>query len=320
MDKHQNIITDNYALYLGDCCQIMPKIPNESIHYSIFSPPFSSLYSYTDNPADMSNNKNYHQFFQHFDFLIEQLMRVMIPGRIVSVHCMDLPSFKKDGDPIGLVDFPGDIIQHFQKIGFIFHSRHCIWKDPLIAAVRTKSIGLAHKQIIKDSSMCRTGIPDYIISFRKPGENPKPIEHPNGFSTYFGSRSIPNSLYRQFSKHTGEQRKNKLSHWIWQQYASPVWFDIRQTKILKHKMAKAQKDEKHICPLQLDTIERCIALWSGKDDVVLSPFMGIGSEIYVAIKNNRKGIGIELKTSYFKQAIRNLKHVEKQKQRQTLKD
>ncbi len=316
MDVKNSKITKRYALYNDDCIPVLAEIPKDSIGFSIFSPPFCNLYSYSDNFNDMGNSKSYKEFFEHFRFVISELHRIIMPGRIVAVHCMDLPIHKGDMGFIGKRDFPGRIIREFQKIGFIYHSRHCIWKDPLLAAVRTKAIGLAHKQIVKDSTICRMGLPDYIIAFRKKGENPKPIEHPNGLTTYYGSRSIPKELDR-FKNHK-IQGTNKRSHWIWQQYASPVWFDIRQTNVLKYREAKDSDDEKHICPLQLDTIERCMELWSTKDDTVLTPFMGVGSEIYVAIKNNRKGIGIELKTSYYKQAIKNILLVEKRKAKKTL--
>jgi len=299
--KHQKI-TDKYALYHGDCCEVIKDIPDDSIGFSIFSPPFCNLYSYSDSKADMGNSKTYNEFFEHFGFLVQELYRVMLPGRIVAVHCMDLPIFKSVSGFIGLRDFPGKIIELFLKKGFIYHSRHCIWKDPLLAAVRTKAIGLAHKQIIKDSSMCRTGIPDYILSFRKRGENPIPIKNDSGLTVYYGSRNVPKELDRFIGYE--KQKTNKRSHWIWQQYASPVWFDIRQTRVLSYRKGRESDDEKHICPLQLDTIERCMLLWTTKGDTVLSPFMGVGSEIYVAVKNKRKGIGIELKTSYYKQAIR----------------
>ncbi len=301
--KRQDI-TKQYALYCGDCCEVLPKLPDESVGFSIFSPPFCNLYSYSDSQKDMGNSKTYKQFFEHFNFLIEQLKRIMMSGRVVAVHCMDLPINKRDVGYFGLRDFPGDIIKAFVKQDFIFHSRHCIWKDPLLAAVRTKAIGLAHKQICKDSSSCRTGVPDYIVSFRKQGENKQFIGHPNGLSEYHGSRDVPKELDRFLGYK--KQSTNKRSHWIWQQYASPVWFDIRQTHVLPYRQARASDDEKHICPLQLDTIERCVELWSTKGDVVLTPFMGIGSEVYVAIKNGRKGIGIELKESYYKTALRNV--------------
>lgn len=301
------IHTDDYSLYNGDCCEVLPELPESSIGLSVFSPPFVSLYSYTDKPQDMGNNRNYEEFFDHFDFLVKQLFRVLIPGRIVAVHCMHLPTYRKEGEEIGFRDFPGDLIRAFQKRKFILHSPpFCIWKDPLLAAVRTKAIGLAHKQIVKDSAMCRMGIPDYLIAFRKPGENPRPIPHPYGLTKYYGSRSVPHHLNKWIT-FKGDQKKNKRSHWIWQQYASPVWFDIRQTYVLPYRKAKDSDDEKHICPLQLDVIERCIILWSITGDVVLTPFMGVGSEVYIAVKNRRKGIGIELKRSYYNQSVLNVK-------------
>lgn len=305
-------ITKRFALYQGDCCEVLPELPDESVGFSIFSPPFADLYSYSDSHKDMSNVKDYGEFFEHFDFLVEQLERLMMPGRVVAVHCMDLPTFKSKGEEIGQVDFSGDIIRAFTKQGFIYQSRHCIWKDPLEAAFRTKAIGLAHKQIVKDSTMCRTGIPDYIVAFRKPGENSKPVRNENGLTEYYGKRPIPNDLSR-WEGFDGDQKVNKRSHWIWQQYASPVWFDIRQTRVLPFRDAKDGDDEKHICPLQLDTIERCMVLWSTKDDVVLTPFMGVGSEVYVAVKNGRKAVGIELKPNYYRQALRNLQSLRKSK-------
>ncbi len=300
------VVTDKYALYCGDCCEVLQDVPDESVGFSVFSPPFASLYCYSDDNADMSNSRTKEEFFTHFRYLIEQLERVMVPGRVVAVHCMDLPRHKRDGEEISIWDFPGDIIRNFEKFGFVQHSpRITIWKDPLIAAVRTKAIGLAHKQIVKDSTLCRTGIPDYVIAFRKPGVNPYPVEHLDGLTAYHGSRKVPVELDR-FMDFEGVQSTNKRSHWIWRQYASPVWFDIRQTHVLSYKQARQPDDERHICPLQLDVIERCLALWSREGDTVLTPFMGIGSEAFVAVRNNRRAIGIELKPSYFKQAVRNM--------------
>jgi len=298
-------VTKRFAIYCGDCCEVLPGIANDSIGFSVFSPPFVSLYKYTDEDADMGNSDSPEQFFEHFGFLVKELMRVMMPGRVVAVHCMELPTYKRDGDEIGIWDFPGEIVRCFRRHGFIYHCRFCIWKDPLLAAVRTKAIGLAHKQIVKDSAMCRTGLPDYIVAFRKPGENPKPISHELALTEYHGARSIPAKL-SGYEGWEGSQAKNKRGHWIWQQYASPVWFDIRQTRVLPYREARGGDDERHICPLQLDVIERCLALWTAPDDVVLSPFMGVGSEIYVAVKNRRRAIGVELKESYYRQALRNL--------------
>lgn len=300
----KQVHTKEYSVYCGDCCEVIVGIPDDSIGLCIHSPPFAQLYSYSDSVEDMSNCKSYDEFFTHYGFLSDELYRTMMPGRIVAIHCMDVPTFKNNGEEIGLKDFSGDIIRLFQKSGFIFHSRHCIWKDPLIAAVRTHAIGLAHQQIVKDSAMCRTGIADYLLAFRKPGDNPKPISNEDGLTVYHGERKVP----RELDKYIGwkDQGTNKRSHWIWQQYASPVWDDIRQTNVLPFREARDEDDERHLCPLQLDVIERCIALWSSKGDVVFTPFMGVGSEVYVAVKNGRKGLGAELKNRYFRVALRNL--------------
>lgn len=304
----KQIIKKNYSLYCGDCCEVIKGIPDESIGFSIFSPPFCNLYSYSDDEADMGNSKSYDEFFGHFEFLTKGLLRTMKPGRNVAVHCMDLPVAKQDVGYIGIKDFPGDLVRAFEKQGFIFHARFCIWKDPLLAAVRTKAIGLAHKQIVKDSALCRTGILEYILVFRKPGDNIVPVSHEYGLTEYCGSRSVPRDLDK-FIGFKGDQGKNKRSHWIWQQYASPVWFDIRQTNVLPYRGGRDEEDQKHICPLQLDVVERCIALWTAPGDVVCTPFMGVGTEIFVAVKNKRRGIGIELKESYYNQAARNVKSV-----------
>src|SRR3990167_6858343 len=307
MAKVKNqIITDKYAIYNGDSCEVLPGLSSDSVGFSVFSPPFCDLYKYTDETEDMSNSSDRKQFFEHFSYLVEQLERVMMPGRVVAVHCCELPTFKQNGEEIGIWDFPGRIVRCFERFGFIYHCpRVTIWKDPLLAATRTKAIGLAHKQIVKDSAMCRAGLPDYVIAFRKPGENPKPIAHPDGLTEYCGSRVVP----REFDKWRGwkgGQNLNKRSQWIWQQYASPVWFDIRGTYTLPYREGRDDEDEKHICPLQLDVIERCMALWSAEGDTVLTPFMGIGSEVYVAVKNGRLGVGVELKQSYFELATKNL--------------
>lgn len=318
MKVKEQILTNDYALYLGDSCEVVKTLPDEKVGLSIFSPPFFDLYSYSDDPRDLSNCKNYEEFLSHFGFLAEELFRISMPGRITAVHCMDLPTYKRGGEEIGLKDFPGDIVRLFLSKGFVYHSRHCIWKDPLVSATRTKAIGLAHKQLIKDSSVCRTGIPDYVLAFRKPGENPKPVKHPRGLAEYAGSRSLPRDLPTFENGDGYDGRKDKRSHWIWQQYASPVWFDIRQTYVLPYRDAKDDEDARHICPLQLDVIERCVTLWSGENDIVFTPFMGVGSEVYVAVKHRRKGIGIELKPSYFAQAKKNVNVALKDRQERKL--
>jgi len=298
---------ENWKLFLGDCVEISKKIDTRSIGYSIFSPPFASLFTYTNSERDMGNCKNLAEFLTHFQYLIKELKRIVMDGRLVSVHCMNLPALiGKDGF-VGMKDFRGDIIRSFQKEGWIYHSEVCIWKDPLLQAVRTKVLTLMHKQVVKDSSRCAQGFPDYVVTFRKPGDNKKPISRGAGFAEYIGEKEIPKV------KQTDNARTNKKSHEIWQRYASPVWFDIDQTRVLESRIARDEKDEKHICPLQLDVIERCIELWSAPNDIVFSPFAGIGSEIYSAVKMGRCGIGIELKESYFNQAIKNLNKIKGEK-------
>ena len=298
-----------YELHLGDNIELIKKIKDDSIGFSMFSPPFAQLYTYTNSVRDMGNCRGRQEFIEHFRFLTKELYRVIMPGRLVAIHCMNLLKTVTHDGVIGIHDFRGDIIRLFESEQFIFHSEVCIWKDPLIQAVRTKVLSLAHKQICKDSSRCGNGLPDYIVVMRKPGINPIPIEHRQGLTEYIGEREFTNTNFNE------DQRKNKLSHEIWQRYASPVWFDIRQTRVLSSEIARDEKDEKHICPLQLDTIERCLELWSAKGDVVLDPFSGIGSTVYSAVSMGRYGVGFELKESYWKQSIKNLEYLEsKEKQ------
>lgn len=307
------VITDEYALYQGDCVELTRGLPDNSIHYSIFSPPFSSLYTYSNSERDMGNSRNDDEFFEHFRYLIRELYRITIPGRLVSFHCMDVPAMKSRDGYIGLKDFPGDLLRAFESAGFIYHSRVAIWKDPLIEATRTKALGLMHKQIVKDSAMCRQGLPDYLITVRKPGDNPEPISHPDGFTKYVGDDE-PNAPIKE--PELKDSRKHRFvsmakldpiySHHVWRRYASPVWMDIRQTNTLQYRSAREEKDEKHICPLQLDVIARALELWSNPGDVVLSPFTGIGSEGYQALKMGRRFVGVELKESYYKIAVNNL--------------
>lgn len=285
-----------YAIYHADCIDVASGIPDNSIHFSIFSPPFASLYTYSDCVRDFGNCKTHKEFMTMFGYLADQLYRVMMPGRIVAIHCMEIPLMKERDGVIGFRDFSGDIIRLFEGSGFIMHSpRLTIWKDPLIEATRTKALGLMHKQLCKDSSMCRPGNPDYLLLLRKPGENPEPVSHPNGLTDYIGTSEPSDGVY---------------SHQVWRKYASPVWMDIRQTNTLNAAAARSEKDERHICPLQLDVIERAIELWTNKGDVVFSPFGGIGSEGYVAIKRGRRAILAELKKSYYVQACVNLDHAE----------
>ncbi len=287
-------ITDEYAIYNGDSCEVLKELPDSCVDFNIFSPPFVDLYTYSDSVADLGNSPDYDSFFKHFSFIIQELMRVTKPGRLCSVHCMDIPAMIQRDGYLGIKNFSGDIIRAFESVGWIYHARHCIWKDPLIAATRTKTIGLLHKQLCKDSSLSRSGLPDYLITFRKPGTNEVSIQHPEGLTKYCGSDKI-------------EQTEIKRSHYIWRAYASPVWMDIRQSNTLGGKEAREENDEKHICPLQLDVIERALILWSNPGEVVLTPFMGIGSECYGAVVCGRQAIGIELKESYYLQAKKNMK-------------
>lgn len=288
-------IGNNWAAYHGDCVEVARGIPSDSIHYSIFSPPFASLYTYSNSERDMGNCKEHDDFLVNFEFLIAELYRIMMPGRLVSVHCMNLPTSKCRDGFIGIKDFRGDIIRSFERYGFIYHSEVCIWKDPVVAMQRTKALGLLHKQIVKDSCLSRQGIPDYLVTMRKPGENPERV---SGELTYFaGDKEM-------------FENKGRLSIDIWQRYASPVWMDINPSRTLQKDSARDEKDERHICSLQLDVIERGLQLWTNPNDTVFTPFMGIGSECYVAIKTGRKAIGIELKDSYFIQAVKNLQKAE----------
>lgn len=277
MNCIEQVVTDRYAIYHGDCVGVLKGVPDHSIGYSIFSPPFASLYTYSNSPHDMGNVRNDAEFFEHFDFLIAELRRVMKPGREVSFHCMLMPTSKERDGYIGLKDFRGDLIRAFQKHGFIFHSEVVIWKDPVTAMQRTKALGLLHKSVRENSAMCRQGIPDYLVTMRAPGESER-VTH----------------------------SRDEYPVDLWQKVASPVWMDINPSDTLQYRSAREHDDERHICPLQLEVIRRGIMLWTNPDDIVLSPFMGIGSEGHVAIELGRKFIGVELKASYYRQSVENL--------------
>jgi len=284
---------ENWSVYNGDCVEVTKGLPDESVGFSVFSPPFASLYVFSNSERDMGNSAGYDEFWEHFRYLSEELYRVIMSGRLVSIHCMNYPTTKQRDGNIGLRDFRGDVIRLFCEAGFIFHSEVCIWKDPVVQMQRTKAIGLLHKQVKKDSCMSRQAIPDYVVTFRKPGANPEPVAG-------------------EFDHFAGEPFRGdgNLSIDIWQRYASPVWMDINPSNTLQFRSARDSKDERHICPLQLDVIERCLQLWSNRGDTVLSPFAGIGSEGYVSINQERKFIGIELKDSYFRSAASNLRTAE----------
>lgn len=273
MNVLDQVIKNKYAIYNGDSCEITKEIPDNSIHYTLFSPPFASLYTYSNSDRDMGNSKDDDEFYEHFVFLAKELYRITMPGRLLSFHCMDLPLMKERDGVIGLKDFPSIIRQVFEDCGFIYHSKVTIWKNPVTEMQRTKALGLLHKQIRKDSTMNRQGIPDYIVTMRKPGDNPERVTHTH--------ETFPVD--------------------VWQNYASPVWMDIRQSDTLQKKSARDDKDERHICPLQLEVIQRCIELWTNPNDIVFDPFGGIGSTAYVALTLGRRAISSELKESYFRQ-------------------
>ena len=309
-----------WHIYNGDCCEVLKGIPSGSIGFTIFSPPFASLYTYSNSERDLGNCRSDDMFMEHFRFVVSELYRVTKPGRLVSFHCMNLPSSKERDGVIGLKDFRGDLVWMFRRAGWIFHSEVCIWKDPVIAMQRTKALGLLHKQIVKDSCMSRQGIPDYLVTMRKPGVNPDRVD--GEFDKFVGDLTPEEfelalkQKYHTRSSHPAAQDSRSmgfetfLSVNIWQKYASPIWMDIDPGRTLQRDSARDQKDERHICPLQLDVIERAMILWSKPGDVVLSPFAGIGSEGYIAVKEGRKFIGIELKESYYNQACLNMKAAE----------
>ena len=302
---------DGWELHMGDCVDVARGIADNSIDYIISSPPFASLYTYSNSNRDMGNSKTYDEFAAHYEFLLAELYRVLKPGRLVSFHCMNLPSSKQHDGFIGIKDFRGDLIRSHQNAGFIFHSEVVIWKDPVVAMQRTKAIGLLHKQLKKDSAMSRQGIPDYLVTMRKPGVNEYPV---TGKLEYYAGddESMPSDR----SGHIDERRSID----IWQRYASPVWMDINPSKTLQRESARADDDERHICPLQLEVIERCLQLWTNPGDLVLDPFNGIGSSGYVALQSGRRYIGSELKPSYFDQARLNLQKAADSKNQLSLFD
>jgi len=296
-------ITDRYALYNGDCVATMATLPSECVHLSLYSPPFGGLYHYSSSDQDLSNCKDYAQFFEHYAFVVREICRLTLPGRMTAVHCMDVPSGNSGRDH--LIDFPGDIIRLHEKEGFHYIARYAVWKEPLTVRNRTMAKNLAHKTIVEDSSRCSVASADWLLVFRRKGENTIPIVHPIGLLEYAGEREIPKELLR-FRGYEGDQTKNRYSHWIWRQYASAFWDDIRLGRVLPFKASKDEDDEKHVHPLQLDVIDRVLALWSNPNETMLTPFMGVGSEVYGAVRAGRKSVGIELKPSYYRQAIKNL--------------
>jgi hypothetical protein len=312
---------DGWKVWNADCVDVTRGLPDDKLHYTVFSPPFESLYTFSDDPRDMSNCNDTKTFWAHFSFLIAELYRATMPGRLCSIHCMQLPTSKLRDGFIGLRDFRGEIIRAFQAAGWLYHSEVCIRKDPVAAMQRSKSIGLLHKQICKDSTISRMAVADYVVTMRKPGDNPERVDGP--FDCYYGSETTP---LGPLVTETGKSKSTNLpgDEWysvaVWQRYAEPVWMDINQGDVLSRNAVRAEADERHISPLQLTVIRRCIDLWSNPGDVVYSPFAGIGSELYCAIEMGRKALGAELKPSYFRQAAANLRLAVENKSRVTLLD
>lgn len=326
MDARQ-VVTDRYALYNMDCIEGMQQLPDESIGLSVYSPPFGGLYVYTSSPRDLSNARNYDEFFNHYDFVVEQIHRLTMPGRSSAVHCSDIPSGNTGLDH--LTDLPADLVEAHVKCRyakctapermrrkglcghgwFHFAGRYIIWKEPLMVRNRTMAKNLAHKTIVTDSAQAGQAIGDQVLVFRKKGDNPHPITHVHGLTRYAGSVSIPADLL-PYRNYPGDQKENRYSHWIWRRYASCIWDDVRPDEVLPYRESLDEGDEKHVHPLQLDVIDRCVELWSNPGDAILTPFMGVGSEVYSAVRAKRLAIGFELKDTYYRQAIKNLDAVD----------
>lgn len=300
MNVLDSYVGNGYQLINGDTCEVITEIPDESIHFSVYSPPFASLYTFSNSDRDLGNSKSYEQFFEHFHFITTELFRILMPGRIMAVHCMNLPTSKEHDGYIGIRDFRGDLIREFESVGFTYHAEATIWKDPVVAMQRTKDLGLLHKQIKKDSCRSRMGIPDYVIIMRKDGDNPEPVTHTN--------ETFPVTEWQQ------------LASPIWEYEFSPMWWDIKQSDTLNVKMARDGRDERHICPLQLPVIDRLLKMYTNENDIVFTPFMGIGSEVYQAVKNGRRGLGVELKETYYKCAVDNLKMLDMENSQMSLFD
>lgn len=312
MASADQLVTDRYAIYNGDSCEVLPTLPAGSVHLSIYSPPFGGmLYQYSSSPADLSNSKDYAEFFEHYGFIVRELHRLTIPGRMTAVHCTDI--MRGMGDEPYLMDFPGDIVKCHEANGWKYVARYHVWKEPLTVRNRTMVKSLHHKTLTQDSTRCSVANADYLLIFRRSGKNTVPVNHPVGLLNYAGSRKPPEATLK-WRGYRGDQIKNEFSHWVWRQYASAFWDDIRIDRTLgsgaglysANKAEKEESDEKHMHPLQLDVIERACVLWSNPGETVLTPFMGVGSEVYGAVLNGRKAIGIELKPSYYRQAVKNL--------------
>lgn len=296
-------------MYLGDAMEVLPTLTAASIDLSIYSPPFCGLYQYSSSPRDLSNCLDKDEFFEHYKFVVQEIHRVTKPGRMTAVHTMDIPTGNTGLDC--LYDFPGDVIRLHEGMGFKFVARYHVWKEPLMVRNRTMTKSLHHKNLTEDSTKCSIANADQLLIFRRSGQNQVPVDHPNGILEYAGSKSMPTDIlpYRNWQ---GSQLENKYSHWIWRQYASAFWDDVRIDRVLPYRQARDFEDDKHAHPLQLDVIDRCLVLWSNPGETILSPFAGVGSEIYSAVRNGRRAIGIELKPSYYHQALKNLEHANKE--------
>lgn len=298
------VINERYAIYNGDCIEVMQGMPSKSVHLSVYSPPFGGLYNYSSDERDLSNCKDYRQFFEHYEFVVSELARLTLPGRCSAVHCMDVPTGNTGSD--AYIDFPGDIIRLHEKLGFDFIARHAIWKEPLWVRNRTLQKNLAHRTAVDDSTQCGVASADYLIIFRRKGKNPVPVANPVGFLEYAGDDSkMPNDI-RALRGFQGDQKANRFSHWIWRRYASSIWDDIRMGRVMPYEESRDEDDEKHVHPLQLDVIDRVVQMRSNPGEIVLTPFMGVGSEVYSAVSKGRRGIGAELKPSYYRQAVKNM--------------
>lgn len=296
-------ITDRYAIYSGDCMEVLPSLPDGRVHFSIYSPPFAGLYNYSSSERDFSNCRDYAEFMEQYAFLVAEIARVTMPGRVTAIHCMDVPSGNTGRDH--MLDFPGDIVRLHERHGFKYVARYAIWKDPFVVYLRTLQKNLRHRTVVEDSARCSCASADYLVVMRRDGDNPIPISHPVGLTEYIGGREVPKDLLK-FRGHKGKQTENKYSQWVWRQYASAFWDDVRLDRVLPHRECKEPDDEKHVHPLQLDVIERAVTLWSNPGETVFTPFMGVGSEVFGAVRLGRRAVGVELKPSYYRQAKLNL--------------
>lgn len=299
-------ITDRYAVYCGDALEVLPTLPDDRVHLSLYSPPFAGLYHYSSSERDLSNCGDYDGFFAHYNYFIKELYRITMPGRYTAVHCCEVPSGNSGADH--RKDFPGDIIRAHEAEGWLYIARYAVWKEPFMVRMRTMAKTLAHQTIVEDSSQCSNASADYLLTFRKRGDNPVPIAHPTGFASYAGAREIPHDVLK-YRNWTGKQTENRYSHWIWRQYASAFWDDVRVDRVLPFRDSRDPDDERHVHPLQLDVIERAVTLWSNPGDTILTPFAGVGSEVFGAVELGRRGVGIELKPSYYKQMLANLRAI-----------